>query len=104
MGQIARNVTIEQMGFWSGCRYLLYNRDSRFRAGLDQILNSVGVKRVRLPPQSPNLNVYSARWVRSVKGECLSKLILFGERSLRHALDQHLLHVSMSATTRARTT
>jgi len=32
------------------------------------------------------------RWVRSVKQECLSKLILFGEGSLRRALDQYMAH------------
>ena len=48
------------------------------------------MRRVVLPPRSPNLNAYAERWVRSVKEECLSRLILFGERSLRvqHA-DQH---------------
>jgi hypothetical protein len=35
--------------------------------------------------RSPNLNAYSERWVRSVKEECLSKVLLIGERSLRLA-------------------
>jgi putative transposase len=43
-----------------------------------------------LPARSPNLNAYAERWVRSVKQECLSKLILFGERPLRRALQQEL--------------
>ena len=45
-----------------------------------------------LPPRSPNLNAYAERWVRSVKEECLSRLILFGEASLRHALTQYVEH------------
>jgi putative transposase len=45
-----------------------------------------------LPARSPNLNAYSERWVRSVKEECLSKLILFGERSLRRALSEYVEH------------
>ena len=49
-------------------------------------LTAEGVKRLRLPPRSPNLNSYAERWVRTVKEECLSKLILFGEGSLRLAL------------------
>jgi putative transposase len=32
------------------------------------------------------------RWVRSVKEECLSKVILFGERSLRRALSNYVDH------------
>ena len=38
------------------------------------------------------MNAYAERWVRSVKQECLSKLILFGERSLRRALQQYMAH------------
>ena len=51
-----------------------------------------GVKRVPLPPRSPHLNAYAERWVRSVKEEALSRLILFGEASLRHALTQYVEH------------
>ena len=45
-----------------------------------------------MPARSPNLNAYAERWVRSVKEECLSKLILFGEGSLRRALQQYVAH------------
>jgi putative transposase len=45
-----------------------------------------------LPARSPNLSAYAERWVRSVKEECLSKVILFGERSLRRALDEYVDH------------
>jgi putative transposase len=51
-----------------------------------------GVRPVVLPPQSPNLNAFAERWVRSVKPECLSKLILFGEGSLRRALTEYIAH------------
>ncbi|WP_367399755.1 integrase core domain-containing protein [Nevskia soli] len=40
----------------------------------------------------PNLNAFAERWVRSVKEECLRKLILFGEGSLRHALAEYVSH------------
>ena len=50
------------------------------------------MKCLRLPPRSPNLNAFAERWVRSVKEECLSHLILFGERSLRKALLQFQEH------------
>src|SRR5262245_22156284 len=46
-----------------------------------------------LPPRSPNLNAYAERWARSVKEECLSRLILYGEASLRHALTPYVAHV-----------
>jgi hypothetical protein len=50
------------------------------------------VKRVPLPPRSPNVNAYAERWVRSVKEEALSQMVLFGERSLRHVLTEYVTH------------
>ncbi|MBV8191656.1 MAG: transposase [Alphaproteobacteria bacterium] len=50
------------------------------------------IEPLALPAQSPNLNAYAERWVRSVKEECLSKVILFGERSLRRALSEYVDH------------
>jgi putative transposase len=50
------------------------------------------VKALQLPARSPNLNGYCERWVRSAKEECLSKLILFGERSLRRAMREYVAH------------
>ena len=58
----------------------------------NRILRNQITGRVPLPPQSPNLNAYAERWVRSVKEETLSRLILFGERSLRHALTEYVTH------------
>ena len=58
----------------------------------DQYLDHTGVKPLALPARSPNLNAYAERWVRSVKDECLSRIILFGERSLRRALSEYVKH------------
>jgi len=45
-----------------------------------------------LPAKSPNLNAYAERWVRSVKQECLSKLVLFGEGPLQRTLTEFTAH------------
>jgi len=50
------------------------------------------VEPVRLPPRSPNLNAYVERFIRSIKEECLDRVILFGERSLRKALKEYPAH------------
>ena len=92
MEQMARNVTLADIGFLAGCRYLLHDRDAKFCAAFDGILKCVGIEAVRLPPRSPNLNTHLERWNRSVKEECLSKLILFGESSLRHCLAEYVVH------------
>ncbi|MPZ33053.1 MAG: transposase [Rhodospirillales bacterium] len=56
------------------------------------ILVSGRVEPLALPARSPNLNAYTERWVRSVKEECLFKVILFGERSLRRVLSDYVDH------------
>jgi len=86
MEQIARNVTMEESGILANCRYLLHDRDSECCQPFRHLIEAEKIKALALPPQSPNLNAYAERWVRSVKDECLSKLILFGERSLKRAL------------------
>ena len=92
MQQMARNMTQADVGFLSGCRYLLHDRDTKFCAAFDGALRSVGIEPILLPPRSPNLNAHCERWIRSVKTEVLSKMILFGEGSLRHCLEDYLSH------------
>jgi transposase InsO family protein len=92
MVQVARNVTMEEWGCVAPGQYLIHDRDGKYCPAFQHIIDAAGVKRVPLPPRSPNLNAYAERWVRSVKEECLSRLILFGEASLRHALAQYVAH------------
>lgn len=92
MKQMARNVSLEGIGFLQGCRYLLHDRDAKFCEAFTGILEAVGIKTVKLPPRSPNLNAHLERWHRSIKEECLSKVILFGEASLRHVLSNYVSH------------
>jgi putative transposase len=92
MTQMARNVTMEDWGFLSPGQSLIHDRDAKFCPAFQHTIDAVGVRRVVLPPRSPNLNAYAERWVRSVKEECLSRLILFGERSLRYALAEYGSH------------
>ena len=92
MEQQARNATMEEWGFLRGCRYLLQDRDRKFCASFRELIESGSVETIRLPARSPNLNAFAERWVRSVKEECLSRLILFGESSLRRALQQYIVH------------
>ena len=55
-------------------------------------MTDAGVEIVRLPHRSPNLNAYAERFVRSIKDECLSRMIFFGERSLRKATREYAAH------------
>jgi transposase InsO family protein len=92
MDQMARNITMEEIGILGNCGYLLHDRDGKYCPSFRQLIEAEKIKALALPPKSPNLNAYAERWVRSVKEECLSKLILFGERSLKRALHHYELH------------
>jgi putative transposase len=92
MKQMARNVTAEGYGVLQDCRYLLHDRDTKYTQSFRTIIASGRVDPLVLPARSPNLNAYAERWVRSVKEECLCKVILFGERSLRRALSEYVGH------------
>jgi putative transposase len=73
-------------------RFVLHDHDSKFCASFQNTLRSAGIQPLRLPARSPNLNAFAERWVRSIKSECLSKLILFGEASLHRAVTQFIEH------------
>jgi hypothetical protein len=92
MQQMARNATSESWGFLDQRRYVLHDRDSKFCSLFQATLKAGGIKPIPLPARSPNLNAYAERWVRSAKEECLTKLVLFGEASLRRALADFLDH------------
>ncbi|MCP4195273.1 MAG: transposase family protein [Planctomycetaceae bacterium] len=92
MKQVARNITMDEWGFLESRRYLIHDRDTKFTDSFRAIVKSGHVKPLKLPARSPNLNAYAERWVRSVKEEALSKLILFGEASLRRVLREYLIH------------
>jgi len=91
MEQVARNMTDWESPMM-GARYLIRDRDTKYTGSFDEIFRSIRIKAVKLPPQSPNLNAYAERFVRSIKAECLDRLILFGEKSLRHAVGEYMAH------------
>jgi putative transposase len=92
MEQIARSATQDTWGYLHPCRYVLHDRDTKFCASFRSALATGGIKAIQLPARSPNLNAFAERWVRSVKQEWLSKVILFGERPLWRVLTEYSRH------------
>jgi transposase InsO family protein len=92
MKQVARNLTDSQDGSLVGKRHVLMDRDGKFSPDFREILAAAGAAPLQLPPRSPNLNAYIERFVRSIKGECLERMIFFGETSLRRAVAAYIDH------------
>ena len=68
------------------------DRDTKYTTDFRVDLNREGVKPVRCPARAPNCNAFAERFVRSIKEECLDRVILFGEASLRRALREYVAH------------
>ena len=90
MKQIARIFTDCDDGFLKDKKYLIHDRDPLYRTeGFYEILEDSGIKPIKLPAQSPNLNAYAERFVKSVKEECLNHLILSSVEQLEYVLEQY---------------
>jgi len=92
MAQVARNLAAFPEDFLAGIRKLIVDRDPLYTAQFERILREAGVELLRLPPRSPNLNAFAERFVRSIKSECLRKVIPIGETHLRAIVREYLEH------------
>jgi transposase InsO family protein len=92
MLQVARNLLDIEDGFLKGTRFLILDRDPLYTSKFQALLCAAGVTPIRLPASSPNLNAYAERFVRSIRSECLSKLVLLGESHLRAVVREYLAH------------
>ncbi len=79
------------MAFLINHRYLIMDRAPVFTTGFRALLARSGVKSMRLPARSPNLNAFAERFVRSIRQECLSKVVPLGERDLRELVREYVV-------------
>ena len=92
MKNVMRGMTDCYEGFLVGKRYLIHDRDPLFTEEVRGWLRWCGVKPVRLPAHSPNLNAYAERFVLSVRTECLNRIIPLSERHLRRIISEFVTH------------
>ncbi len=92
MLQVGRNMTDAIDGALSGKRYLILDRDTKYSAAFRKMIGGSGTAVIRLPPRSPNLNAFAERFVRSIKEECLDRMIFVGQGSLRLAVAEYVAH------------
>ncbi len=92
MLQQARNLTDPDHGILKGKRFLIHDRDKLFTKQFRATLKGGGIRTLKMPKQSPNLNAYSERFVQTVKNECTDKMIFFGQKHLEHVLSEFVAH------------
>jgi len=89
--QQARNLLME-FGEQQRFRFLIHDRDSKFSHAFDEVFRSEGMRVIRTPIQAPNANAYAERWVRTVRADCLDRILILGRRHLEHVLRVYRRH------------
>jgi transposase InsO family protein len=92
MRQVCRTVTAADEGLLVGHRVLICDRDAKWSAPVRARLEEAAIRVVQTPYQAPNANAYAERFVRSIKQECLNRVIPFGERHLRRTIAEYVEH------------
>jgi transposase InsO family protein len=92
MKQVSRNLTDCEDGFLKDASHLIVDRDASFIAMREFLEQNTDTEVVLLPPKSLNLNAYMERWFRSLKSECLDRMIFFGRKSPENAVREYVQH------------
>ena len=82
----------------SGFRYLLRDRDSIFKDAFDAVFAAAGIEIKKSAPQSPKMNAFAERWVKTVRAECTDRMLIVSDRHLRVVLEQYVEHYNSGRT------
>jgi transposase InsO family protein len=78
MQQVVRTLTMDEAGLVHPS-VLICDRDRKWSGDVRRHLREAGIRVVSIPERAPNANAYAERFVRSIKEECLDRLIPIGE-------------------------
>lgn len=73
-------------------RYQLGDPYTTFAATFDTVFTPEDVTIIRTPVRAPNMNAFADRWLRTVREECLDKVLILGERYRQRMLTTYLDH------------
>jgi hypothetical protein len=92
MDQVAKLLTDPVDGFLRYARFLIIDRDKKFTDKFRDVLRDAGVRTLQIPASAPNCNALAERFVKSIKDECLDRMIFFGTASLDRAVSEYEAH------------
>ena len=73
-------------------RFLIRDRDSKYSGPFDEVFRSEGIRIVRTPVRAPKANAIAERFVRTVRSECLDRLLILNRRHLERTLRVYAHH------------
>jgi putative transposase len=92
VAQQARNLVPELGEQGRRFRLLIHDRDTKFSRDFDEVFRSEGIEVIRTPVRAPNANAFAERWVRTVRGDCLDRILIVGRRHLDRVLHSYATH------------
>jgi putative transposase len=90
--QQARNLAMQLGEHEPQFRLLIHDRDSKFSRAFDEIFRSEQIEVIRTPVRAPNANAFAERWVRTVRSDCLDRILILGRRHLEAVLRVYTNH------------
>src|SRR5262249_54614913 len=73
-------------------RFLVHERDAKFSHAFDEVFRTEGIRVIRTPVQAPNANAHAERWLRTLRADCLDRILVLCRRHLEHMLRVHCRH------------
>jgi putative transposase len=73
-------------------RCLIRDNDTKFTVTFDTVFRSEGIDIIRRPYRAPNANAFAERWVRTVRDECLNKLLIINQVHLRRVMQEFVAY------------
>jgi putative transposase len=89
MRQVGRNLTHADE---RSRRVVICDRDAKWTDLFHEQLREAGVQIVRTPYQAPNANAHAERFVRSIRQECLNRIVPLGEHHFRRTVAEYVEH------------
>ena len=89
--QVARNMVMDlhDAGAGAGVKFLIRDRDVRYPAAFDAVLQAEGIEVVQTGVRMPRMNAIMERWIRSCRTELLDRTLIWNQAHLLHALREY---------------
>ncbi len=76
--------------YCEGPKYIIRDNDGKYGSKFKAVAEGAGIKVVKIPPKSPNLNPICERFLGSVRHECLDHIIILNENHPRKVLKEYV--------------